>query len=207
MVGKGNTFLLQFGVSVLEIYATGSDILLCYSEMNVAKFQIWCTGSLSVTMSGYYHHSSLHLRCDPSKTPGRGKAWKSSRLDSYPKKPSKTWYPQRTQMLSAEKQSFQKGGSLQNWSNQNCMRSSSSKAVNTCRDCVIFRFQKCTHHWYGCLLRISDFLETGDTEKHCNKVGNHLAQLSSLRRIQMFKGLHEVWCNGVECDIWIQTGQ
>lgn len=76
MVGKGNTFLLQFGVSVLEIYATGSDILLCYSEMNVAKFQIWCTGSLSVTMSGYYHHSSLHLRCDPSKTPGRGKAWK-----------------------------------------------------------------------------------------------------------------------------------
>lgn len=35
---KENTFLVKFGVSVLEICAPGSDTLLCYSEINVAVF-------------------------------------------------------------------------------------------------------------------------------------------------------------------------
>ena len=58
---------------MLEVSATSSDTLLCYSKINVAKFQSWSTGSLAVVMTRYYHHSSLHLGSDSNKTPGLGK--------------------------------------------------------------------------------------------------------------------------------------
>ena len=42
---------------VLDVSALGLDILLCYSKINVAKFQSLSIGSLSVVMIGYCHHS------------------------------------------------------------------------------------------------------------------------------------------------------
>ena len=61
---------------MLEVSALGLDVLLCYSKINVTKFQSLSIGSLSVVMIGCCHHSLFHLGSDSNKTPGLPKLYK-----------------------------------------------------------------------------------------------------------------------------------